>query len=139
MGPFVTLLMGCQVLISLACALWRDCVYFAINPFTAMLAPPSFGKRPIKMPNLKALKIFFALHEHVKGLYKKHSIKSGFVIGPSNILFAGAYVCTFQPRNVTDWGSEGVNILLIRVNLRLFECLLMVTHYRLYQKEIKIE
>ena len=61
MGPFVTLLIGCQVLISLACALWRDCVYFPIN------------------------------------------------------------------------------ILPFRVNLRLFEYLVMVTHYRLYQKVIKIE
>ena len=37
-----------------------------------------------------------------------YSIESRFVIGPSNILFASVYVCTFQPGNVTDWGSEGV-------------------------------
>ena len=39
---------------------------------------------------------------------KMHSIESRFVIGPSNILFAGIYVCNFQPRNFTGWGSEGV-------------------------------
>ena len=37
------------------------------------------------------------------------SIKSRFVIGPSNILFAGVYVSIFQPGNFTGWGSEGVN------------------------------
>ena len=37
-----------------------------------------------------------------------HSIKSGFVIGSSDILFGGVYVCTFQPGNFTGWGSEGV-------------------------------
>ena len=26
-----------------------------------------------------------------------HSVESRFVIGPSNILSAGAYACTFQP------------------------------------------
>ena len=31
-----------------------------------------------------------------------------FVIRPSDILFASVYVCTFQPGNVTGWGSEGV-------------------------------
>ena len=36
------------------------------------------------------------------------STESGFVIGPSNILFAGVYVCTFQPGNFTSCGSEGV-------------------------------
>ena len=29
-----------------------------INPFTAMLAAPSLGKRPIKVPKLKPLKLF---------------------------------------------------------------------------------
>ena len=37
-----------------------------------------------------------------------HSIDSRFVIGPSNILFASLYVCTFQPRYLKGWGSEGV-------------------------------
>ena len=38
-----------------------------------------------------------------------HSVESGFVIGPSNILFASLHVCTFQPGNFTGWGSEVVN------------------------------
>ena len=37
------------------------------------------------------------------------SIEIRFVIGPSDILFAGVYVCTFQPQNWTGWGSEGVS------------------------------
>ena len=34
--------------------------------------------------------------------------ESRFVIGLSNIPFAGAYVCTFQHGNFTVWGGEGV-------------------------------
>ena len=30
-----------------------------------------------------------------------HSEKNIFVLGPSNILFAGVYACTFQPGNFT--------------------------------------
>ena len=37
-----------------------------------------------------------------------HSIKNRFVIGQSNILSGGVYICTFQPGNFTGWGSEGV-------------------------------
>ena len=37
-----------------------------------------------------------------------HSIESRFVIEPSDILFAGVYVGTFQPGDFTGWGSEGV-------------------------------
>ena len=37
-----------------------------------------------------------------------HSIKSVFVIRSTkkNVLFAGGYVCTFQPGNFTGRGSE---------------------------------
>ena len=45
----------------------------------------------------------------VTGLIKMHSIESRFVTGPSDMLFAGMYVCTFQPGNFTGWGYEGVN------------------------------
>ena len=44
---------------------------------------------------------------------KTHSIESIFVTGPSSILFAGVYVCTFQPVNLTGWSSEGVNYDLL--------------------------
>ena len=37
-----------------------------------------------------------------------------FVIEPSNILFGGVYVCTFQPGNFTGWGSEGVKAITER-------------------------
>ena len=45
-----------------------------------------------------------------KDYIKMHSTESKFVIGPSNILFAGVYMCTFQPINFTGWGSEGVKL-----------------------------
>ena len=37
-----------------------------------------------------------------------HSIEAKFVIGSSDILFAGVYLCTFQPEYFTAWDSEGV-------------------------------
>ena len=40
---------------------------------------------------------------------KMHSFESKFVTGPSNILFAGVYVCAFQSGKFTGRGSEGVN------------------------------
>ena len=80
-----------------------------LNPFTATLAAPSLEKRPIKMPNLKPLRQFapFAWARE-RTSAKTHRIER-FVLGLSSILFAGVYVCTFQPGNFTGWGSEGVN------------------------------
>ena len=46
-----------------------------------------------------------------------HSIESVLVIGPSNILSAGMYVCTFQPGNFTGCEGKGVNE-------EAFECVL---------------
>ena len=43
---------------------------------------------------------------HERTFIKMHSTESGFVIGPSNILFARVCVSTFQPGNFTRWGSE---------------------------------
>ena len=43
---------------------------------------------------------------------KLHTIESRSVIGPSTILFARVYVCTFQPGKFTGWGSEVVNALI---------------------------
>ena len=80
-----------------------------------MLAMPSLGKRPIKVPDLKTLRLFF-LHlcmSKWKDFYENaHTIESRSVTGPSTILFAWVYVCTFQPGNFTGWGSEGVNALI---------------------------
>ena len=78
-----------------------------LNPFAAMLAAPSLRKRPFKVPNLKLLVAVFPIHlirERIS--IKMHSTESGFVKGPSNILFASLYVCTFQPGNFTGWGSD---------------------------------
>ena len=61
------------------------------NPFTAMM---SAEKRPIKVQNLKPLTVsllIFALSwERI--FIEAHSIESRCVIGPENILFAGASV-----------------------------------------------
>ena len=52
------------------------------------------------------------MHEREKISITMHSIKSRFVTGPSNTLFAGVYVCTFQPGNVTGCGSVGLSTSL---------------------------
>ena len=76
-----------------------------------MLAMLSPRKWPTKVPNLKPLQLpptppLFAWA--CKRSVKMHSTESRSVIGPSSILFAGLYVCTFQPGNFTGWGSERV-------------------------------
>ena len=37
-----------------------------------------------------------------------HSVENRFVIGPSNTLSEGMYVCTLHPGNFTGCGNEGV-------------------------------
>ena len=94
-----------------------------VNPFTAMLTVPSLGKWPIKAPNLKSLRLFLLVAwARERTSIKMHSIKSRLVIGPSNILFGGMYVRTFQPGNFTGEGSEGVNI-----NGSLWSCYMCYT------------
>ena len=70
-----------------------------IKPFTAMLAESSLGKQPIKVPlKLEIITAFFVLERARESTsIKMHSIESRFLTGPSDILFAGVYVCTFQP------------------------------------------
>ena len=68
--------------------------FTVINPFTAMLAGPSLGKPPIKLPNLKPLRFFSSfVSAHEKISVKMFSIENRFVTGPSNILSPGMYVC----------------------------------------------
>ena len=43
-----------------------------------------------------------------------HSCESRFLIGLSDILFGGVYVCTFDRGNFTGWGSERVNLWGLR-------------------------
>ena len=62
------------------------CTYF--NHFTAMLATPSLWKWPINK---------YGKLEIIRASSQMHSTESRFDIGPSNILFAWVYVCTFQP------------------------------------------
>ena len=89
----------------------------AINPFTAMLAAVTL-KTTIKSAKFETINTFFfsfflfiPSHEHMKGFLSKCSVlKIDDVVVPSNILFTGVYVCTFQPRNCIGWGSEGVKI-----------------------------
>ena len=45
--------------------------YGHLNPFTAMLA--SLGKRPIKVPNLKSLRLCPSLLEHMKEVLSKRT------------------------------------------------------------------
>ena len=50
------------------------------NPFTAIFAAPLLGKRPIKVPNLKPVRLFCpALHEYVKGFLSKCTVLKDFL------------------------------------------------------------
>ena len=44
--------------------------------------------------------------------FKVRGIESRFVIGPSNILFVGVYVCTFQPRSLTTGAAKELKVYL---------------------------
>ena len=84
-----------------------------VNLFTAILVVPSLEKRPVKVPNLKSLRLFFSLCvSRWKDFCQMHSVESRFVIRPSDILSAGMCVCTFQHINFTGCCSEGVNPML---------------------------
>ena len=84
-----------------------------------MFAITSLRKWPIKMPNIKSLRLFPPSLEHVKVLLSKCTVlKIRFVIESSNTLFAGVYVCIFQPRNFTGWSNEGVNVRVRSNSLR---------------------
>ena len=49
-----------------------------------------------------------------KGFLSKCIVFKVDLLWPSNTLFGDVYVmCTFQPRNVTGWGSEGVKRCLM--------------------------
>ena len=81
-------------------------VFQAFNPFTAVLAVPLLLKLQMKVPNFKSLKFPPELMKGLDTSIKMHSIERRFVIGPSNIQFAG--VCV----HFLAWGSEGVNELV---------------------------
>ena len=97
----------------------RHCTQ-TITPFTAKLAAPSLWKRPTNVPNLKPLRLFFLLFflaplrmsvwEDFFLKSKMPSTESRLVIAPSNIVFGGVYVWTFQPGRCTGWSSEGVRL-----------------------------
>ena len=55
-----------------------------------------------------------------------HGTESRFVIGPSNILFSGVYVSTFQPGNFAAWGSEGVKSYKDLLPFQLYLCSIVV-------------
>ena len=71
-----------------------------------MLAALSLGKRLIEVPDLKSLRLFpvFA-GAHERTAIKIYRIENRAVIEPSNILFSGVYMSTFQPRKCTGWGD----------------------------------
>ena len=93
------------------CDFQGDAVRRDVNPFTAMLAAQSLWKRPIKVPNLKSLRLLPpCARAREQNSVKTLSTESRLVIGPSDILLASVYVCRFQPGNLADWGSEGVNV-----------------------------
>ena len=58
-----------------------------------------------KLEPIQAFSAFVWARE--KSSIKMHGIASRFVKGPSKHVFAGVYVCTFQPGNFTGQGKEG--------------------------------
>ena len=63
------------------------------------------------MRNLKplSLSVFLFTLTRERIFIKTHSTEIRWVVGPENILFAGATVHLSTGGNFTAWGSEGVN------------------------------
>ena len=106
-GPAVIALRAQVHLVHVIVRLHRDCDFIHLQPCSLTLSlpglqgTPSPWKQPIKVPNLKPLRLFCPLHISTrKNFYS--------TIGLSDILFGGVYVCINQPRSFTGWGSEGV-------------------------------
>ena len=58
------------------------------------------------------------LHEQMGGFLSKRmllNLKVDLLQDWKNILFSDMHGCTFQPRNVTDRGSEGAKSLILKV------------------------
>ena len=64
-------------------------------------------------------------HEEIS--IKMLNIKSRFVIGPSNILYTGMHVYTFQPGNFTGCGSEGVKLSQCQCSMHLIYSYIIIS------------
>ena len=72
------------------------------NPFTAKACRAVARKKANKSAKFETIKTFSPFTPARKKISNKMlNIESRFVIGQSNILSTGVYVCTFQPGNLT--------------------------------------
>ena len=78
-----------------------------------MLAAPSLGKRPVKVPNLKSLRLFVPLHEQDKGFLSKCTVLKVGLLQDHEMCGLQACMCAlFSPQMFTGCGSGGVKLLL---------------------------
>ena len=107
---------------------WSMCELSGFNPFTAMLAVPSFWKQPhtksakFEIPlRMSTWKVF-----PLKWIVLKVDLLSDLQI----YCFVGVYVCTFQPGNFTGRDSEGVKVVhFIRCFARNFHHNARIANY----------
>ena len=78
-----------------------------INPLTFMLVTSSLPKRPIKVPNLKPFRLFFARARESRISIKMHSVVSrlNFVIGPPDNYTVWRRVCTLFIPEILQAGA----------------------------------
>ena len=82
-------------------------VSMLINPFTAT---PSHGKRPVKVPNLKSLRLFPISHEHLKGFLPKCTVLKLDLLQDHQIYCFRACMCTlFSPEILQAGAVKGLN------------------------------
>ena len=71
------------------------------------------------MRNLKSLSLLWISHFtwNTERIPVKHIVLKVnlLYVGPKDILFAGVYVCTFQPVKFTGWSSEGVKGVCVKM------------------------
>ena len=85
--------------------LFRVRRYNYLNPFTAMLAPPSLRKRPTEVRNLKSLGLVAFSHEHVKGFLPKGTVLKVDLLQDHQIYCFQACMCAFLSTKILQAGA----------------------------------
>ena len=84
--------------------------YTVINTFTATLAAPSLRKRPIKVPNLKPLRLVLSpSHEHMNGFLLKCTVLEVDLLQDHQIHCLEVCMCAlFSPEIVQAVAVKGL-------------------------------
>ena len=89
-----------------------------------MLAAPSLRKRPVKVPNLKPLRLFLPpWYEHVKGFLSKCTVLKLDLLWDHQIHRLEACMCAlFSPEILQAWAVKGLTVAALSMQCREGGC-----------------